>query len=94
MFLQPTFLKVLARRIWGRTWNPTIEQTNLKEGRCEEGGHEEGEEGEGHEGEGYEEANEKSHEGECNRQEQASKVFRLAREEGKDIHWFEEGHVS
>lgn len=67
---------------------------NLQEGRCEEGGHE-GEGNEGHEGEGHEEeANEKSHEGECNRQGQASKIFCLAREEGKDIHWFEEGHVS
>lgn len=80
--------------IWGETrfereLLPTIEQSeSLKEGRCEEDGHE----GEGYEGEGHEEANEKSHEGECNRQGQASKIFCLAREEGKDIHWFEEGH--
>lgn len=80
--------------IWGETdlrENLFQPSNNLKEGRCEEDGHEgEGyEEGEGHE----EDANEKSHEGECNRQGQASKIFCLAREEGKDIHWFEEGHV-
>lgn len=79
--------------IWGETdlrENLFQPSNNLKEGRCEEDGHE----GEGHEGEGHEEANEKSHEGECNRQGQASKIFCLAREEGKDIHRFEEGHVS